>query len=158
MSHLSLKEIEVSSWIRGYHVYKESWEIEIGEVLELQHEPRNQQDKNAIAVIKDGHVVGHIPRALTSTKQGTGIVRHFLTKSGSKAEVKVAGKAVNQGGGYGMEVPCVYKFTGQQRNIELLSKLLDIQNNLSVRDEQGVSSKRETKEEEGSSKKKTKPL
>lgn len=46
----NLKELEVPSWIRGYHAYKDSWEIEIGEVLELQHEPKNLQDKNAIAV------------------------------------------------------------------------------------------------------------
>lgn len=69
MSDLSETEIEVPSWIRGYHAYKDSWEIEIGEILELQHEPNNLQDKNAIAVIRSGQVVGHIPRALTSTKR-----------------------------------------------------------------------------------------
>ena len=51
MSDLSKTEIEVPSWITGYHAYKDSWEIEIGEILELQHEPKNIQDKNAIAVI-----------------------------------------------------------------------------------------------------------
>ena len=46
-------------------------------------------------------MVGHIPKVLASTKQGTAIVKHFLTKAGSKAEVKVVGNAVNPGGGYG---------------------------------------------------------
>ena len=32
-----------------------------------------------------------------------------------------------------MEVPCVYRFTGQQKNVEMLRNLLDLQNNLSVR-------------------------
>ena len=31
-----------------------------------------------------------------------------------------------------MEVPCIYKFEGQKLYVQLLSKLLDIDNNLSV--------------------------
>ena len=81
MSDSSLNEIEVPSWIRGYHAYKNYWEIEIGEVLGLQHEPKNQYDKNAVVVIRDGHAVGHISRDLASTNQGMGIVQHFLTKT-----------------------------------------------------------------------------
>lgn len=81
--------------------------LKFGEVLDLMHEPNNEHDKNAIAMIKDNHVAGHVQRALTSTKQGTGIIRHFFTKKGSKGQVQVVGKAVNRGGGYGMEIPCV---------------------------------------------------
>ena len=88
------KAIEVPSWVRGYHAYKELWSIEIDEVLELKHEHNNEQDKNnPIAIVRKGDVVGHIPRALANTKDGAGIVRHFLTKHGSKADVKVIGKA-----------------------------------------------------------------
>ena len=76
-------------------------------------------------------MVGHIPKVLASTQQETAIVKHFLTKTGSKAEVKVVGNAVNPGGGYGR--PCVYNFQGQKIYIELPRKLLDIDNNLSVR-------------------------
>ena len=63
-------------------------------------------------------------------KQGTAIIRHFLTKKGSKAQVQVV---VNRGGGYGMEIPCIYKFAGQLRNVNMLNKFLDIPNNQSVR-------------------------
>ena len=49
-----------------------------------------------------------------------GIVRHFLTKRGSKANVKVVGKAVNRGGGHGMDVPSIYIFVGQKTNIDML--------------------------------------
>ena len=77
-------------------------------------------------------MVGQIPKVLASTQQGTAIVKHFLTKAGSKAEVKVVENAVNPGGGYGMEIPCVYNFQGQKIYIELLRKLLDIDNNLSA--------------------------
>ena len=135
MSDLSSVDIEIPSWIWGYHAYKDYWQIKIGEVLNLKHEPRNKQDKNAIAVVKDGIVVGHIPKGLASTKQGVGLIKHFLMKTGSEAEVKVVGKAVNRGGGYGMEVPCIYKFQGHKIYVDLLKTLLDIDNNLSVRHE-----------------------
>ena len=58
-----------------------------------------------MVVRRGSTVVGHIPRALGSTNHGNGIVRHFLAKSGSEAEAKVIGTAVNRGGGYGIEVP-----------------------------------------------------
>ena len=110
--------------------------------------------------MKNGEVVGHVPRVLASTKQGTGIIRHFLTKKGCAAEVKVVGKAVNRGGGYGTEVPCLYRFAGPQNLIKLLENLLDIENNLSVRqnrktESRGLKSKRTT-EQESSCKKKSK--
>ena len=53
------------------------------------------------------------PFSIMYTKQGTGIICHLLTKKGSKAQVQVVGKAVYRRGGYGMEIPCVYKFPGQ---------------------------------------------
>ena len=84
----------------------------------------------AIAVIRDGRVVGHMPRALASSKRWTGIVRHFSTKTESKAE----GKAVNWGGGYGMKVSCVNTFKGHQSYIKMVRNLLDFENNFSVRD------------------------
>ena len=150
----SLNETEIPSWIRGYHVYQDTWEIEIGEVLDLIHEPNNEHDKNAIAVIKDNDdVAGHTLWALASTKQGTGIIRHFLTKKGSKGQVQVVGKAVNRGGGYGMEIPCAYKFTGQPRNVDMLNKLLDIPNNRSVRKEKERDLKRRAMEEGNRNKK-----
>ena len=136
MSQLQAKSnVEVASWIRGYHAHKDCWEVEIGQVLTLQQEPTNPQDKNAIAIIKDSNVVGHMPKGLASTKTGVGIIRHFLSKAESKGEVEVTGKSVNRGGGYGMKVPCIYKFTGQAKYIELLEKLLDFDNNVSVRKE-----------------------
>ena len=59
------------------------------------------------------------------------------------------------GGGYGMEIPCVYKFTGQPRNVDMLNKLLDIPNNRSVRKEQEMDTKRKATVE-GSRNKKAK--
>ena len=59
------------------------------------------------------------------------------------------------GGGYGTEIPCVYKFTGQPRNVDMLNKLSDIPNNRSVRKEQEMDSKRKATVE-GSRNKKAK--
>ena len=47
--------------------------------------------------------------------------------------MKVVGKAANRGGGHGIEVPSISIFVGQKTNIDMLSKLLGIPNNLSVR-------------------------
>ena len=63
------------------------------------------------------------PFSIMYMKQGTGIIHHFLTKKGSKAQVQVVGKAVCHGGGYRMETLCVYKFTGLPRNLDMLNKL-----------------------------------
>ena len=81
----------------------------------------------------------------------------FLTKPESKGTVKAEGKAVNRGGGYGMEVPCVYRFTGQQKYVEMLRNLFDLQNNLSVRNVHKTDETlKRAKEQEGSRVKKTK--
>ena len=56
----------------------------------------------------------------------------FFNKAWNKANLKVVGKAVNRGGGHGIEVPSISIFVGQKTNIDMLSKLLDIPNNLSV--------------------------
>ena len=61
------------------------------------------------------------------------------------------------GGGYGIEIPCVYKFTGQPRNVDMLNKLSDIPNNRSVRKEQEMpQEKQEKATAEGSRNKKAK--
>ena len=54
---------EEASVIRGHHVYKSVWTHEGGEELSLVTEDGNEHDKYAVAVIKDGYVVGHMPRA-----------------------------------------------------------------------------------------------
>ena len=48
-------------------------------------------------MIKDFEVIGHVPKLMAL----------WLTNSG-KAVIK--GKRVNRGGGYGLEVPCEYRF------------------------------------------------
>ena len=66
-------------------------------------EPGNEQDCNAVAVMYEDRVVGHIPLAISEC------ISLFLTLPGSFLETKVIGKRINQGGGYGLEVPCKYR-------------------------------------------------
>ncbi len=48
--------------IRGCHVYKAIWDAAMGEELPCEREPANLADVCAVAVIKDGQCVGHIPQ------------------------------------------------------------------------------------------------
>ena len=57
--------LEVTLFVRRYHAYKDIWEPENGEVLELKRERENSKDINAVAVVKDNRTVGHVPKDLT---------------------------------------------------------------------------------------------
>ena len=50
----------------GYHVYKEVWAVAVGEVLICEREPDNASDRYAVAVKREGTIVGHLPRKITS--------------------------------------------------------------------------------------------
>ena len=51
--------------VRGYHVYIDVWDAAIGEELDCQREPSNANDRYAVAVVKSGVVVGHLPKKLS---------------------------------------------------------------------------------------------
>ena len=54
-----------NSMVRGYHVYKDVWAATDREILQCRRETSNRFDPFAVAVIKDGAVVGHVPRKLS---------------------------------------------------------------------------------------------
>ena len=56
--------VEIGSFVRGVHAYKDIWEPREEEVLLLKREPDNVEDKFAVAVMKSGAVVGHVPKTL----------------------------------------------------------------------------------------------
>ena len=59
--------METYEWeccIRGYHVYKDTWEAAIGEELEYVREQSNAVDRYAVAVLKDDTIIGHLPKTL----------------------------------------------------------------------------------------------
>ena len=62
--------------MRGYHIYKDIWEASVGEELPCQRESGNRADPFAVAVVKSGVTVGHIPRKISS------VCSFFLHKGG----------------------------------------------------------------------------
>ena len=116
---LSVTEAELTSFIRGHHIYKDVWTPVVGETLLLRREPSNVKDDQAIAVVKDGEVVGHIPYNISAT------VSHFLSRDCNKAFAEVTGPRVNRGGGYGLEVPCKYRFCGPKLYIKKMNEIIE---------------------------------
>lgn len=59
--------LELSSTVHGYHVYKQSWNAMIGEVLQAEREePRNVYDRYAVMLMKeDVGTVGHVPKKIS---------------------------------------------------------------------------------------------
>ena len=91
----SLEVAEIHSYVRGYHAYMELWEDpQQGQCLLLKREPGNTLDKHAVAVLKDGQIVGHMPYNLAPT------VSQFLRRDINKGFAEVTGGKVNRGAGY----------------------------------------------------------
>ena len=119
-----LAVVELNSFIRGYHAYKDVWDPFIGEKLVLRREPENVKDRSAVCVQKDGETVGHIPFNISN------VVSHFLRREFNKGFAEVTGLKVNRGAGYGLEIPCIYRFYGTEPFIRKLQELFG-----SLRDE-----------------------
>ena len=76
--------------------------------------------------MKEDEVVGHIPYYLSP------IVSQFLRRDVNTAFVQVIGEKVNRGArgaGYGLEVPCLYKFFGPKAYM-YIDKLREVVNSL----------------------------
>ena len=56
----------VESVVRGYYAYKDIWAAVYGEELPCEREAGNRVDAFAVAVMKDGTDVGHIPKKSSS--------------------------------------------------------------------------------------------
>ena len=98
----------VDAMIRGYHVYKEVWDSEVGEMLSCEAERNNIHDRNAIAIKKSNDVVGHLPKKISL------ICRLFLEREGSSIQCQVISTRrysgdLPQGG---LEIPCQLHFCG----------------------------------------------
>ena len=64
---MSTDQFEVSSVIRGHHVYKHNWSPFNGEELTCLREEDSDKDRYAVAVTRSGSgVVGHVPRGISA--------------------------------------------------------------------------------------------
>ena len=112
---------EYDSVIRGYHIYKEIWEASHGETFDCVRETGNRFDPFAVAVIRDGEIIGHVPKLISAAAS------LFLRHSGS-IKCKVTGsrqysRDLPQGG---LEIPCQLTFEGSEKYIGKVKKLLKL--------------------------------
>ena len=110
--------LDVVEFIRGYHEYIDIWTATVGDMLILKREPDNAKDVHAVAVLKDGQVVGHIPYNLSPT------IEMFLRRDSNKGFAEVTGTKVNRGAGFGLEIPCKYRLYGPKPYCDRLQQLL----------------------------------
>jgi len=96
----------------------EQWEPWIGEILPLERDPTNPEDRCAVAIKKDSRTVGHVPFNLAP------VVSAFLRRPTNKGFAEVTGDRVNRGAGYGLEILCKYHFF---EYIERLRTIMDKQ-------------------------------
>ena len=61
----SMEELQIDSVMRDHHVYKSVWTPVTGEELYLGPEELNEHNKYAVAVRKNGEIVGHVPRSFS---------------------------------------------------------------------------------------------
>ena len=93
----------------------------MGEMLKCMHEPSNEVDENAIAIIRTDSlrkesIVGHMPQNISK------ICMLFLKVPNTSITAEVVGERLNCGGGYGLEIPVMYCFHGPEKLINWLGK------------------------------------
>ena len=67
----------VEAMVSGYHVYKEIWCAAVGKELSCIREVENYSDPFAVAVVRSGVIVGHVPRKKLS------VCSMFLRRGGT---------------------------------------------------------------------------
>ncbi len=87
-----------ASVVRGHHIYKELWTPAVGETLQIRVEDHNEHDEYAVAVVKGGSTVGHVPRGMSR-------VCWFFLNRGGHMSCQITG---HRKLGIGLEVPCIY--------------------------------------------------
>ena len=117
MASYSLLEIE--SCIRGHHVYKDVWTPVVDEELNCRREEGNISDPYAVATVKSGNIVGHVPRRISVA------CNLFIQKRGNIL-CKVTGPRRHSGDlpQGGLEVPCKLTFLGDSKLVTKISTLL----------------------------------
>ena len=118
-----IKRLDVESHIKGYHVYMNEWTPEIGEILKTCLEPKNVVDRFAVAVEKEGQIVGHLNKE-NSGRFAKTIFYFVRANHGNACQVEVRRKRVNIGDGQGVQVPFTLQFSGEEKYIKILKNSL----------------------------------
>ena len=105
-----ITSMDLETFIKGHHIYKNIWTPQLDELLEVSTEPDNPVDKFAVAVKKNQNIVGHLKKGKTG--------RFAKTLS------KITWKRCNLGDGDGLQVPCILYISGQAEFVSILQKEL----------------------------------
>ena len=105
--------------MRGYHIYKNFWDAVIGEELQCERELDNVSDRYAVAVKKDGTIIGHLLQNISRAcshfhRQGNFITCHVTVH-------RIYSANLPQGG---LKVPCILHFEGQVKEVAKLKKFM----------------------------------
>ena len=111
---------EVTSLIRGHHIYKEVWDAAIGDTLEAASDDREEAkeyDKYSVGFYKKDLLVGHIPMEISS------LCFHFINQDPeNKIRAMITGKRQRE---IGLVLPGKIIFTtNNKRYSEVLEKEL----------------------------------
>ena len=126
-----LASFTIEAMVRGYHVYRDVWHATMAEQLPCQREIGNVADPFAVAIVKSGAIVGHVPRRISS------VCSVFLRRNGSIVCCITGSRRYSadlvQGG---LEIPCTLTFEGSSALVLKAKALL-----------QALSDKKNMKEE-----------
>ena len=116
-----METCERSCCVRGYHVYQDIWSASVGEVLPCEREPANSTGRYAVAVTKDGVIIGHLPRKVSR-------VCYLFLRRGGTIHCRITGGRtyfhdLPQGG---LEIPCRIVFGVKQDQLKKLKRALKL--------------------------------
>ena len=73
-----MERFSIDSTVRGFHVYKDIWNPEIGKVLMCEQEFGNLHGPYVVSVVcEDNVIVGHVPRTISA------LCYFFLRRNGT---------------------------------------------------------------------------
>ena len=114
-------EREVPCCVRGYHVYQAILVAAVGEELAGEREPTNTSNRYAVAVVKGGVIIGHLPRKISK------ICSLFLRRRGTISCIVSGGRRYSadlpRGG---LEIPCKLLFKGKAKEMDKLKRCLKL--------------------------------
>ena len=106
--------------VRGYYIYREFWMANLGEVLPCAREESNPHDPFAVSVHDGPNIVGQVPRKFSA------LCALFIQRGGTITCQVIGSKQYSldlpQGG---LEIPCVLTFSGEQREVLKVQKLVE---------------------------------
>ena len=95
-------------------------------MLFVKLERDNNHDKHA--VIEDGITVDYVPREICKN------VYYFMKQDGNVAFCETTGECCNCGTGFGVQIPCTFKFYGHRMHVvKLKCRQLDLYNDHCMR-------------------------